>query len=223
MSLLVKADLSRNPYIGVYAACNDDIAVMPRAAPRKFCELLERTLKVQVVEATIAGTTLLGSLLCMNSRGMVVTDEISRRELEALQKALDGKLDVAEVGHRLNAFGNTVLANDYGALVHPEYEEEVRAVLEEAMEVKVTPARLAGSGLVGASGLATNRAALLHPKSTEEEREEAKRALGVPVSISTANRGCPYLRACVLVNAHGAVVGQETTTVEIDRIQDIML
>ena len=209
--------------MGVYAACNDDIAVVPRGSPPKFTDLVGRTLKVQVLEASIAGTTLLGSLLCMNSRGMIVTDEISTREFEALEKAVDGHLDVAEVGHRLNAFGNTVLANDYGALVHPDYEEEIRAVIEEVMEVKVSPAKLAGSGLVGASGLATNRGALLHPKSTLEEREEAKRVLGVPLNISTANRGCPYLRASVLVNAHGAVVGRNTTTVEIDRIQDTML
>jgi translation initiation factor 6 len=209
--------------VGVFAACNDDVAIVPRGAPKKFIDLLAATLEVEVSEATIAGTTLLGSLVCLNSKGMLVTDDVSARELEVLEKSLDGRVNVAEIGHRLNAFGNTILANDFGALAHPDYEDDAIAVIEEVLDVKVRRARLSGSGLVGAGAVATNHAALLHPKSTPAEREEAKSSLGVPVDISTANHGCPYLRACVLVNAHGAVVGRDTTTVEIDRIQDTML
>ncbi len=46
--------------------------------------------------------------------------------------------------------------------------------------------------------------------------------LGVPADIGTINYGGPLVGSGLLANAHGYVVGQETTGPELGRIEDAL-
>ncbi len=59
--------------IGVFTRVFDDIAVVPPNAPGDFCEALTGLLGVEIVETTIQGSAIIGSLLAGNRHGFVVS------------------------------------------------------------------------------------------------------------------------------------------------------
>ncbi len=99
--------------------------------------------------------------------------------------------------------GNNVLANDFGALVHPSYPEPVVQRIGEALGVPARRGTIAGLATVGTAGCATNKGVVVHPRATEAEIATLVELLHVPVARSTANFGVPVVGASVVANGRG--------------------
>ncbi len=155
-------------------------------------------------------------MVAMNSYGAVVALSIHPDEEDALRSVVP----VTRVASRLNALGNNVLANDSGALVHPDFSETAVHAIGRALGVPAHRGTIAGLGTVGMAGVATNRGVVVHPRATESETGELERVLRVPVHRSTANFGVPIVGACVVANSRGLLVGRPTTPVEIVHLQE---
>jgi len=205
-----------SPYLGVFVRATERCAIVPPSLPGAVEREVRRALAVEVVRTTVADSDVVGALVASNSRGVVVGEGVDADELHDLERV--GPVTV--VRHRHNAIGNNVLANDVGALVHPEYPDEALRAIERALGVRVEHATLAGLATVGMAGVATNRGAVVHPKATDREIAHAEAVLGVPVVRSTANFGVPVVGACVVANSRGLVVGRPTTPVEIVHLQE---
>ena len=199
----------------MYAAVNEEVLVVGPEAPRRAAKSMAEALEVRLVETTVAGAGVVGSLIAMNSRGAVVTGLAEAPELRRL-----GIPRVALITDRLNAAGNNVLCNDSGAVVHPGFEEETTRVISRALGVPVARGTVAGIRTVGSAAVATNRGVLCHPHAREEEIGLLKDVLKVPVSPSTANYGTAQVGACLVANTRGAVVGSRTTPIEMGRIEE---
>jgi len=205
-----------SPYLGVFVRADERYAVVPPSLPAAVDRELRRVLGVDLIRTTVADSEVIGALLASNSRGVLVGDGIDPGERRALERI--GPVTVLR--HRHNAFGNNVLANDAGALVHPEFSDDVLEAVGKALGVRAERATLAGLATVGMAGVATNRGAVVHPKATDRELARAEAVLGVPVNRSTANFGVPVVGACVVANSRGIVVGRPTTPVEIVHLQE---
>ncbi len=213
--MLKKLDLQGNPYVGVFCASNDEVLVMPPGLPRAMVRGMEGALGVKARVTTVAGSTVVGSLLIMNSHGGVITGFAMPKEMETL-----GDLNLTALDDRLNAAGNTILANDRGAVVHPGYDKRSMDLIAEALGVEVVKGTIAGSRTVGSVAVANNKGAICHPHAKPEEIQLVRDALRVEVEIATANYGTPQVGACVVANDKGALVGTPTTPIEIGRIEE---
>jgi len=205
-----------SPYLGVYLRVGETAALVPPTAHGPIEREVERTLGVRVVRTNVADSEVVGALVALNSNGLVVGDELDHRERRTLEAF--GRVSV--VRHRQNAMGNNVLANDRGALVHPEFPDAAVAAISEALGVPARRGTIAGLGTVGMAGLATNRGVVVHPKATDRETLVVEEVLGVPVHRSTANFGVPIVGACVVANSRGLLMGRPTTAVEVAHLQD---
>jgi translation initiation factor 6 len=205
-----------SPYLGVYVRAGDRVAVAPPSTSGPMERDLARLLGVEVVRTTVCESEVVGALLAANGRGVVVGDELDDRERRALERV--GPVHI--VHHRQNAMGNNVLANDRGALVHPEFSDAAVAEIGAALGVPARRGTIAGLGTVGMAGAATNRGVIVHPRATDREVAEAGAILGVPVHRSTANFGVPIVGACLVANSRAFLVGRPTTPVEIVHLQD---
>jgi translation initiation factor 6 len=205
-----------SPYLGVYFKSGEQTALAPSGAPRGLTHDVERLLGVRVIRTHVLDTDVVGAFVAMNSNGLVVGGDLSDEELQAL----DGIGRVGVVRQRQNAMGNNVLANDHGALVHPEFSPDAVERIGRALGVPALRGTLAGLGTVGMAGIATNKGVVVHPKTTEGEAEVVHDLLGVPVHRSTANFGVPIVGACLVANSKGMVVGRTTTPVEIVHLQE---
>ncbi len=215
--MISKLSISGSPYVGVYVATNDSIAVVPRGTEYKVIEKIRKTLYVEnIFEANLGGSPLIGSLLVMNNNGAIVTDFASEEDVIFLFD----KLNVLFVEDKINAVGNDILANDHAALVHQDFDKHTIKLIEDALDVEVVRGRIGGIKTVGSAAIVTDKGLLVHPQTDENEVEFLKSLFKVPVYITTANYGSIYLGASIVANTHGAIVGEKTSAIEVDRIEN---
>lgn len=207
---------SGSPYLGVFVRTGEETVLVPPTATGLLERDLARLLGVEVVRTTVCESEVVGALVAANSHGVIVGDELDRRERIALEQFAP----VTVVRQRQNAMGNNVLVNDHGAVVHPEFSDVAVETISKALQVPVRKGTIAGLGTVGMAGAATNRGAIVHPKATDREIGVVGEMLGVPVHRSTANFGVPIVGACLTANSRAFLVGRPTTPVEIMHLQD---
>ena len=212
--MLRRLEIAGNPYVGVFCAANDERFMVASDVPKSAIRHIEGALEASPTVTRVAHSTVVGSLLAMNSKGILTSPFIEEEEIDAIGEA------VYPLPHRLSAVGNNVLCNDYGAVVHPGYDDEAMAIIHEVLGVPVVRGTIAGIRTVGAVAVATNKGAVCHPHVRPAEMDLLKTALRVPVMITTANYGAAQVGACIVANSHGAVVGARSTPIELGRIEE---
>jgi translation initiation factor 6 len=211
-----RATIAGSPYVGVYVRAGERGAVLPPSAPVSLERGIQRLFGVFTVRTTVFESEIVGALVAFNSHGAVVGDRMDESELQQLERVAP----VTELPTRQNALGNNVLANDRGAVVHPDLPDTVVSGLRAALGVPVRRGTIAGLGTVGMAGAATNLGAVVHPKATERESRLLEEVLAVPVHRSTANFGVPVVGACLVANSRALLTGRPTTPVELVHLQE---
>jgi translation initiation factor 6 len=214
--MLKLGDVNGNPYVGVYCVASENLAILPEVVEQKVVKDIERVLGVRVVTSNIAGATIVGSLVAMNSIGMVVTNFAERHELSKFPK----DLRVGTMEEKLNAAGNTILANDRAALVHPAASRNTLRMIQDVLGVEALRTGVAGIDTVGSACIATSKGVVCHPRTTEGELKTISELFKVPATVATLNYGTPYLGACAVANSKGAYVGSKSTPIELGRLED---
>jgi len=218
--MLSRIDFNGNPHIGVYCRVNDDVAFAPPSLGEKEIEEIKKILRVRVVKVTVGGSSIIGSLMAMNSNGMVLADFVEEDEIRKIERNFNGEIMIIE--DRFNASGNNILVNDYGAIVHPFIKDETLKKIEEILDVRAKKSTIAGLNTVGMAGVATNKGVLCHPKIVDEEKKMIEEMLGVEVNIGTVNHGMPYVGAGMIANDYGAMASRNTTGIELGRIEEAL-
>ncbi|MCJ7464632.1 MAG: translation initiation factor IF-6, partial [Thermoplasmata archaeon] len=179
--MLRLGDLNGNPYIGVYCAASERFAVLSDTVEPKAAKGVAQTLGVDIISTKISGCTIVGSLVAMNSNGVIVTNFAEKNEISKFPK----ELRVAKMEEKLNAAGNNILANDHAAIIHPAASNYTARLIQDVLGVEVQRRRIAGIETVGSACVATNRGLVCHPRTTEEELRELSYLFKVPASAAT--------------------------------------
>lgn len=215
--MLGKGMVFGNPYVGVFCAANEQFGLVPHAAEDDIPRLVKRILGIDdVITMSVDGCSTLGALVRMNSSGAIVSQSISEDEV----RKLEPHIRVTKIAQRHNAMGNNVLANDSGAICHPEFDDRTIEIISKALKVPVERGTVAGYSTVGSAAVATNKGAICHPHTTAEEMEVMERVLGVKPELCTANYGTGQVGACMIANSRGALVGETTTPIELSKVED---
>jgi translation initiation factor 6 len=208
-----------NPYIGVYCAASNKHAFAPMCSDDVLLDKLRESLSVEVIKLSIGGATIVGSLIAMNSHGVIVSNIASEEEIAMIPK----ELSVAKMQDDVNATGNNILVTDKAAMVHPGVTRETLQTLSDVFEVEVVRGTIADIATVGSVAVATGKGLICHPRATEDNIATLKELFSVPVTLATLNYGTPWLGACVVANDRGAVVGEKTTPIELGKLEDGLL
>jgi translation initiation factor 6 len=212
-------ELGGNSNLGVYLRATEKLVFYGEPTTKKEVADLEEALGVPGIRISVGGSTVVGSLIAANQTGAVVADILTREESRRFDKT---GLNILPLPELLNAAGNNILCTDAGALVNPEYSDEALALISKTLGVPVTRGTLGGIGTVGMAGVATRLGVLVHQKATPEEREIARRALGAEVMLGTVNHGNALVGAGLAANSKGAVIGRESTGIEMNRIEEAL-
>jgi translation initiation factor 6 len=199
--------------IGVYSLVTDKIVIIPKLVPLKKAERLGEWLKVKLIQTSIGGSVLVGALACANSNGILLPHFVKDEEIDAIKSFFEGNVTIME--RKKTAYGNLVLANDYGAVVDPRFKESEIKEISETLGVEAVPSEIAGLSYVGSLAVATNKGALAHPLLKDSERKLLENVLKVPVDVTTINCGIPYVGTGLIGNSHAAIAGSLTTGPEI--------
>jgi translation initiation factor 6 len=167
-----------------------------------------------VCKTTVGGSTLVGVLVAGNSKGILVPHTIKDYELRRIEEF--SKVIIVE--SNWTALGNLVLANDYGAVIHPNSSTQIVESLRKGLGVPTTYGKIGSLPFVGSLAIATNRGAILSPNTLSEEESVIETALHVDAELSTTNGGVPFVKSGILANSKGAIVGPLTRGAELMQI-----
>ena len=212
-------DFNENPNIGVYCRANDDILFTRKGLLSKIKKGLIQTLDVKLIELTIADATIIGSLLTINSNGAIVTDFIDSKNKKIIE---DQGFEVYVIEDIINAAGNDILVNDFGALVHPDLKDETIQKIGEIFKVPVFRGTIGDLKTVGMAAVVTNKGLVCHPKATDDEKNHLRDVFKVDVMNGTINHGVPMIGSGLVANTKGAIVGSLTTGIEMGRIEEAL-
>ena len=215
-----KLTIGSSPVLGVFATVTDNVALVPIGTPRVTVEQIQDALSVQVMQTAIAGSFVVGSLVCGNCSGFVVSKYVYAEETRSLQEL--GDVDVQAIPDVMTAVGNIILANDTAAVVHPDLPNRAVKTIADTLQVDVRRATIAGLTTVGMAGVATNKGVLVHPRVSDSEIEILEDVFDLPVDIGTVNFGSPLIGSGLLANSAGYLAGADTTGPELGRIEDAL-
>ena len=203
--------------IGVFTRVFDDIAVVPPNSPGDFCEALTGLLGVEIVETTIQGSVIIGSLLAGNRHGFVVSGFAEETEIARLSEYRELYL----LTHTMNAAGNILLTSDTLTLAHPDMPEQMAEEIGDILKTPVHRATIAGIKTVGMAAVASARGIMVHPRTTRHELARLESLSDLPIGTGSVNMGSGLVGTGLVANSRGYMAGLETTGFELGRIDDI--
>jgi translation initiation factor 6 len=206
-----------DPNIGVFARVLGDIAIVPPESTEEFKAAVRDALEVTLIETTIQGSSIIGSLVAGNSRGVVVSGLASEEEIDMLAE----HREVLLLNESMNAAGNVIMANDTFAAVHEDMPTDLAKAIGEFLDVEVIHLTLGGVKTVGMAGVATNKGVIVHPRATERQIAMLEEIAKVPVGTGSINMGGALVGTGLLVNERGYLAGNATSGFELGRIEDV--
>jgi translation initiation factor 6 len=204
--------------LGVFACCTERAVLVPPETTSGAMGTLERYLGITPQKTSVAGSSVVGSLICGNSHGFVLSPHASDEEMDLISSL--GR--VAKLPGKISAAGNVILANDTAAMVHPGLSDRACDSIARTLGVEVRRGTIGGLKTVGMTSVVTNRGVLTHPRLTETELAELEDLFGLPVDVGTVNFGSPLVGSGILANGQGYVAGDDTTGPELGRIEDAL-
>lgn len=207
-----------SPNIAVFTAASESLALTAADASPEFVRILGEALGVDVLKVSVAGSHVIGSLVAMNSNGAVVSYLADDSEIAQIE----ARVPCVRLEDQLNAAGNNILVNDRGAIVSPEYSEATARLIGEALGVEAVRSSIGGINTVGSACRATNTGCACHMDASDDEIDLIKDVLGVEAVRTTVNHGVRVVGAGIVANSKGAVVGDDTTPIEMGKIEDAL-
>ena len=215
--MIKKISILRSNFIGVYARVWEDVAFVPARIEDESVADIESGLQVRTEKLLIDSSNLVGSLMVLNSNGIIFPQNGDEIELSDT-----GDRNITYLKDRVNAVGNDIIANDHAAMVHKGFTASSVRRISDALGVEVVKGTIGGIKTVGSASVLTKKGMLVNPEADEEEMKFLSDLFRVPVKSGTANFGNMYVGSSILANSKGVLVGKDTTPVEIGRIDDIL-
>jgi len=220
---LLQRDLFNSPYSGVFCATNDSLTFIPPGIPSDDMEAISEALGTRIEVVTIGGSSVLGTLIAMNSKGILVSNLITTMESDKIEAiASDIGLNFGVLSERSNAIGNNFLINDRGGFCNERLTPRSKTSAEEVLEIKIESRSFNRMDTLGMIGCVTNKGGLCHPEISDKEKEVMEQILEVPVMEGTVNFGMPLVGAGVISSTNGAVCGRQSTGVELGRVEEAL-
>ena len=217
---MLRATFTGSSYVGVFARAVDDLLLVRPDVDDDLAEDLGAELGAEPLPTTVGRSNTVGALATGNESGILVSARATEREKDRIADAAG--VEVHELPGEINAAGNVVLANDYGAYVHPDLSRESVRTIKDALDVPVTRGDLGDVRTVGTAAVANNTGVLCHPQSTESELQAVEEALDVRADLGTVNYGAPLVGSGLVATDEGYVVGEDTTGPELGRIEETL-
>ena len=218
--MIARTDFEGDSNVGAFGIATDRFVFVSSNMSEKSLDVLEKAFNLPLVQATVATLDAIGLVSVATSNGILVPYTVSDEELAELKNASDIRVDWLD--DKMTALGNIIIANDNGAMCHPDFDFKARQKISDTLGVEVVPGSLAKLPIVGANAIATNQGAIVHPMATRGEIELLAQLLKVHVEVGTVNRGSPYTSLGVLANIDSMIAGTETTGVELAHISQVL-
>ena len=159
-------DILGHSQVGVYLSVVGNNLFYPTSLDKPAIEEIQQVFDIEMNPLLIGGSALLGSLICGNSKGIAVADIATEEDLDILSSY--GDIVILESG--VNAAGNLLECNDFGAVVSKSIPNPGVELIGEILGVNTARVRVAGQDTVGSLLVANNKGiCLLYTSDAADE------------------------------------------------------
>ncbi len=218
--MIARTNFEGDSNVGAYGIATDSFVVVSSNISEKGLGIVERTFNLPLVQSTIATLDAVGLVAVANSNGILLPYTTTDEELNQIKQSAEVTVDW--IDDKMTALGNIILANDNGAMCHPDFGPKSVQKISDVLGVEVIPGRIAKLPIVGANSIVTNQGAIVHPLATDDEIDQLSQLLKVHIEVGTVNRGSPYTSLGALANIDGMIAGSDTTGVELAHISQVL-
>ncbi len=214
-----------NSNIGVYIFANNKFALIPPGLPDSDKRKIREVLQVDLVEVKIAESILNGVLVAGNDNGILLPRIVKPEEVDELRAVIGGSVRIEVMqGLRSTALGNLVAANNRAALISPVIDRVAAERIAEILGVqRFEVRRLAEIPTIGSMLVVNSYGGLVHPGVEDHELQMLNELFGVEFIRGTVNFGLYFVKAGIVANDNGVLVGEDTTGPEIAQITQALL
>lgn len=208
----LKKNLHGNANVGLFGVCTERHCILGiRLTPEEEREIAA-ALQAELLIQGVAGTPMAGVFLASTSRGLLAPGILFENERRALERIAPVK--IFQTHH--TCLGNNIVATAHGCLVNPEFSDAEIAELQQMLGVPVKRIEIAGTMTPGACIVVNGTRGIIHRDAAEHEIAMAKETLGLDsLEPASVNLGSPYVRAGIIANAHGMIIGAQSGGPEI--------
>jgi len=216
-----KVRIQGSSNLGVFVKAVAGYVLLPQGTKPSVVEEAAQVLDLTPVTLDVYDSKLLGLFISGNSRALLLPPIVSRTDYEALRDKVDVEVHVLDTS--FTALGNVILANDYGALVHPKMSDYEMEQVAKALDVKVMRGKIADISVVGSVGVVTNRGCAVSPYAEDHEVKALEELFQVEECIRcTVNDGVSFIKLGLVASERGALVGYNTTPYEIECVAEAL-
>jgi len=219
-----KLSVFGNSNIGVYIFANNEFALVPPGVAESDKRKIREVLGVDIIEVKIADMVINGVMVAGNDNGILLPRIVKPEEIDELKSYLKGSVRIEVLNTRSTALGNLVAATNNAALVSPLIDRQAVEKIKEVLGVRVIEMRrLAEIPSVGSMLVVNSYGGIVHPGVSDEELRFLEELFGVEFLRGTVNFGLYFVKAGIIANDHGVLVGEDTTGPEIAQISQALL
>jgi len=212
---LIRTSIWGSPNLGIYLKVVGNYLLVPPNVKEKFIREVEEALHLRAVPTKIYDTNLLGIFIAGNENGLIAPAVAGIEEIKTLE-SLGMELEI--INSRITALGNAILANSYGALVHPGLSDEDVELIRRTLKVPVVRGKISGIPVVGSLSVITDKGGIVTPSVSEDELKKLRKHFSVDIYPGTVNDGVKFVKLGLVASKEGVAVGALTTPVELDII-----
>jgi len=205
-------------YLGLFGFATDKYCLISHRVSENKLNKIGETLGVDTIPSSIFNFMLSGIMAAGNSNGVLVPYLVEEEEIKTIQESAN----VAVVPDRFTALGNLIVANDNGGMISDVFSQKSKLAIDEALGVNTVQGKIANSSEVGALCVATNKGFVATPDVGDEELKQLEGVFGVPGGRASANMGSKAVGACIIANSNGFVVGEKTTPIELEYMNEAL-
>ena len=211
-----KTSFYNNAFIGLYCRANDSVALIPRNSSPEFEALVSKALEVPAKRVYVDESGLLGVFSALNNKGCILPHFASDADVSNIKR--DTGLNVARLEDALSP-GTNILANDSAALLNPLMGREDAKIIRDCLGVE-TFQQPQANATVGAMNLVTNRGLLAYNDTPDVVLKFLDKIFKVKGAVGSVNFGSTANGFGLVANGKGALVGERTSGVEMQRVYE---
>lgn len=209
--------LENNPQIGMYFIATDDFVLCGKLLQEEEKKQIENVLNVPIIHFTCYNSEIIGVFIKVDiyNKNFYVPNDLHEEELKLLKELCDTfNYLIIQISSNNNALGNLIASTPNSLIISHELKKNLKEIERKSKKdvhiLNDENYHQAGA-LIYSSNSKTLASSLLDNISLEKIEREID-------GISTINNGSAYLSSGIVANSNGILIGDITTSVEVQTI-----
>ncbi len=220
---ILKFNSLKDPNIGLYNVCNDNIAITGLELDDKEKKELKDSMDVEIYKISVLRTNLVGIFTILTNDYLLYPSALYDDEKEALKKiASDIGIEHLEINTKYTAIGNIIAINGKRILISDNLDKSIYNELRD-LGFNVNTIEIPYVDVVGQLIVTWDNLAIISPLIDENTEQDIVKYLKIKKYVkTTVNFANPFVRSGILMNEKAILVGRTTTGPELANLSELI-